>query len=212
MPDIRNIIFDFGGVIINIDPNRLVQMLTSRGIDNIQEAHMHLVSNHVYTRLETGHISAQQFRDAIRSQFKITLTDSEIDDAWNAIILDIPQERVVLLEGLRKHYRTFLLSNTNGVHYDYYNRYFTESYGYDSLAGIFDKAYFSHHLGLRKPDPAIYKLAMEDSGLLPGETLFIDDSKENIEAALSLGIHGYHLEQGEELVDLFKDNHLAIDL
>jgi putative hydrolase of the HAD superfamily len=212
MPEIKNIIFDFGGVIINIDPNRLVQMLTNSGIDNIDKVHMHLVSNNIYTGLETGHISPGQFRDAIRSQLRIPQTDKEIDDAWNAIILDIPAERVELLEGLRRNYRTFLLSNTNIMHYEYYNRYFAEAYGYKSLADLFDRAYFSHQLGMRKPDPVIYKKVLADSGIIPGETLFIDDNEENIEAALALGIHGYHLDQGEELIDLFKNGRLAVQL
>jgi len=210
LTNIKNIIFDFGGVIINIDTTRIVKMLTDNGIDNVDQVHMHLINNNIYNGLETGHVSAQQFRDEIRSRLKIHQSDQEIDDAWNAIILDIPPERVRLLEGIRENYSTYLLSNTNIIHFDYYNRYFADTFGYDHLAGIFEKAYFSHEMGLRKPDPEIFRKVLEDSRLNPEETLFIDDNEENVEAANSLGIKGYHLEDGTELNSLFKGNKLAI--
>jgi putative hydrolase of the HAD superfamily len=210
MQNIKNIIFDFGGVIINIDTNRLVQMLMAKGIDNIDQVHMHLVNNNIYNGLETGHVSPEQFRDAIRSHLKIPQTDKEIDDDWNAIILDIPAERVKLLENLRKNYNTFLLSNTNIIHFNHYNRYFSETFGYDGLADLFEKAYFSHEMGVRKPDPEIYKRVLEDSRLIPEETLFIDDNEDNIEAARALGILGYHLQEGTELTSIFQKDRLVV--
>lgn len=210
MENINNIIFDFGGVIINIDTYRLVQMLVSKGIDNIDQVHAHLVNNEIYNKFETGHVTAQQFRDEIRSQLSVKQTDEEIDHDWNAIILNIPEERVSLLEKIRDNYKIFLLSNTNIIHFDFYNRYFADTFAYNRLADMFEKAYFSHQMGLRKPDPAIYKEVLSDSGILPEETLFIDDNKDNVEAANALGIQGFHLQDGMELVSLFQDGKLAI--
>jgi putative hydrolase of the HAD superfamily len=212
MTKVRNIIFDFGGVIINIDTSRVGKLLAAKGIDNLDNLHMHLLSNNIYFGLETGHVSEQKFRDEIKRIIGSGISDREIDDAWNAIILDIPPQRVRLLENIRKNYSTYLLSNTNIIHFNHYNRYFAETFGYGSLAELFEKAYFSHEMGLRKPDPNIYNVVLKDSGLNPGETLFIDDNKENVAAAIDQGILGYHLIDGKELTDLFIDDLLAIDL
>ena len=210
MTKLRNIIFDFGGVIINIDTFRVGQVLAGKGIDNLDSLHMHLLNNNIYFGLETGHVSEQRFRDEIKSIIGREVSDQEIDDAWNAIILDIPTERVKLLENIRKNYSTYLLSNTNIIHFNYYNRYFAETFGYGSLAELFEEAYFSHEMGLRKPDPEIYKRVLEDRQLVPEETLFIDDNKDNIEAAQKLGIQGYHLQEGTELTSLFQKDLLVI--
>ena len=210
MTDIINIIFDFGGVIINIDTSRVGQMLADKGIDNLDSLHMHLLNNNIYFGLETGSVSEQQFRDEIRKIIGSGVSDQEIDDAWNAIILDIPGERVELLENIRKNYSTYLLSNTNSIHFNHYNRYFAATFGYRGLADLFEKAYFSHEMGVRKPDPEIYRRVLEDSMLRPEETLFVDDNRENVEAAEKLGIRGYHLQEGTELTSLFRGNLLAI--
>ncbi len=210
MHNIKNIIFDFGGVIINIDTDRIGSMLAKKGVDNLLELHEHLFRNDIYNLLETGHISPQQFRDEIKSGVKIPVSDKDIDEAWNSIILDIPPERVRLLEGIRENYSTYLLSNTNIIHFDFYNRYFANTFAYDKLADIFDGAYFSHEMGVRKPDTEIYKRVLKESDLVPEETLFIDDNEENVKAACLVGIQGYHLNGGTELMSLFKDDHLAI--
>ena len=206
----KNIIFDFGGVIINIDTARIGQVLIKKGIDNLEQVHLHLIENDFYNGLETGHVTPQQFRNAIKSVLNINMSDDDIDEAWNAIILDIPPERVRLLEAIRKNYSTYLLSNTNIIHYDYYSRYFAAAFGYDQLADIFDRAYFSHEMGLRKPNTEIFKRVLKESALIPEDTLFIDDVLENVEAAISVGMNGYHLDEGIELTSLFKDDRLAI--
>jgi putative hydrolase of the HAD superfamily len=210
MEEIRNIIFDFGGVIINIDPERLVKALVQKGIDNVLEIHQYLVEKDVYNNLETGKITADQFRDAIRSQIKISQSDEEIDADWNSIILDIPESRVKLIEKLADHYNLYLLSNTNIIHYNFYNRYFSETYGYENLASLFKKAYFSHEMGVRKPDPEIYRIVLRDSKLVAEETMFIDDNKENIIAANEMGIKGFHLDGHMEIKDLFRDGRLCV--
>jgi len=206
----KNIIFDFGGVIINIDTARIGQVLIEKGIDNLEQVHLHLITNDIYNGLETGHVAPQQFRDAIKSVLSINVSDDDIDEAWNAIILDIPPERVRLLEAIRKNYNTYLLSNTNIIHYNFYNRYFASTYGYDQLADIFDRAYFSHEMGMRKPNTEIFKRVLKESTLIPEDTLFIDDVLENVEAAISVGMKGYHLDEGIELTSLFKDDLLSI--
>ena len=210
MHNIHNIIFDFGGVIINIDPNRIGTILTQKGVDNLLELHEHLFSKDIYKRLETGHVSPQQFRDEIKSILSINVSNEDIDEAWNAIILDIPPERVRLLESIRNNYNTYLLSNTNSIHFDFYNQYFARTFGYTGLSDLFEKAYFSHEMGLRKPNPEIFRVVLADAGLTPEKTLFIDDNAENVKVANDVGIQGHHLNDGTELTSLFKDDKLII--
>jgi len=210
MGNIKNIIFDFGTVIINIDMLGVKRKLNELGIVNTEEVHTHLFENDVYFNLEIGAITPEQFRNEVRSRTKTALSDAQIDDAWNAIILDIPVERVRMLEKIRHNYRTFLLSNTNQIHFDFYNAYFANTFGYQGLASLFEKAYFSHEMKVRKPDPEIYRMVLSDAGLLPEETLFIDDMEINIHAATALGIRGYFLKEGEDMVTLFNDGKLTV--
>ncbi len=206
--EIKNIIFDFGKVIVNIDWERVSKELKARGVKNVDELHDYLVEENFYFDLETGEISPQTFRDAIRMFIGDHTPDHEIDAAWNSMILDIPEQRVKLLEKLKNKYRTFLLSNTNQIHFQHYNTYFASHYGYENLADIFEEAYFSHEMRLRKPDPEIYRVVLEKHGLKAGETLFIDDMVENIRSAGELGIVGHHLKEGQDIIDLF-DKDLA---
>ncbi|MBU2649770.1 MAG: HAD family phosphatase [Bacteroidetes bacterium] len=210
MPDIKNIIFDFGTVIINIDMLGVKRKFMEMGVGNTDEIHEHLFENGVYFRFETGEISPDEFRNEIRAKVKTGVSNEEIDDAWNAIILDIPAERVRMLETIRHNYRTFLLSNTNQIHFDFYDAYFANTFGYQGLASLFEKAYFSHEMKVRKPDPEIYRMVLSDAGLLPEETLFIDDMEINIHAATALGMRGYFLKEGEEMVSLFNDGKLTV--
>jgi putative hydrolase of the HAD superfamily len=203
MDQVRNIIFDFGKVIVNIDWERVKKELSAKGVKNIDELHNYLMEENYYLDLETGEISAHTFREAIRMFIGDHTPDYEIDAAWNSMILDIPEPRVRLLEKLKDKYRTFLLSNTNEIHFNHYNAYFARTFGYDNLADIFEEAYFSHELRLRKPNPEIYKVVLEKHGLTAGETLFFDDMIQNIKSAREMGIMGYHIKEGEDFVGLF---------
>jgi putative hydrolase of the HAD superfamily len=153
---------------------------------------------------ETGRISSQQFREAIRNHYQVPPTDAAIDEAWNALLLNIPPPRIKLLEDLRKTYRIFLLSNSNEIHYLKYLHDFCQKYGYAGFDDLFEKAYFSFQVHLSKPDPSIFRLVLEDSNLLAAETLFIDDTLIHVESAERSGITGYHLKEGEDLVSLFQ--------
>ena len=129
--------------------------------------------------------------------------DKAIDDAWNALLVGIPEARIRLLEGIRKHYRIFLLSNSNEIHYLEYAERFRQQYGYHDFSAIFEKTYFSYQCHLRKPDPLIFKLVLNENNLTPSETLFIDDTLVHVKTACDLGITGYQLRDGEEITDLF---------
>lgn len=205
MKKIKNIIFDFGDVIINIDPGAVRKRMEEKGILNVDELHMQLFENKIYHNLETGTIGPDEFRSAIKNIIDAPLPDGEIDDAWNAMILDIPRERIEFMTRLKSKYKLYLLSNTNAIHYEYYDRYFQDTYDYPSLSAFFTRAWYSYLMGVRKPDPEIFRIMLEDGKLDPCETVFIDDIKENVEAAASLGIIPCHLPPGKEIMDLFDD-------
>jgi glucose-1-phosphatase len=200
---VRNIIFDFGGVILPVDPMAFAAGLMELGCTDVLAVHERFMSEHVYSRFEKGEMSPGEFRMMLRRGLPNHATDEQLDQAWNLILGEIPPYRVRFLESLKPEYRTFLLSNTNKIHYDRYQEQFRETFGYSSLDNLFEKAYYSFHLGLYKPDPAIFKFVLNDSGLKPEETLFVDDYASNIEAAMKLGLQTIHLEEGMEVVDIF---------
>ncbi len=199
MAMIKNLLFDFGGVIIPIEPMAFAREMTAMGCSDIAALHEHFLREEVYTRFEKGQMSPEEFRLMLRTGLDNHATDQQLDRAWNLILGEIPSHRVKFLEGLRSEYRIFLLSNTNKIHYDHYQEHFCKSYGYSSLDDLFEKAYYSFKIGLYKPDPAIFEYVLKDSALIPEETLFIDDYSTNIEAAKKLGFDVIHLSDGSEV-------------
>jgi putative hydrolase of the HAD superfamily len=134
------------------------------------------------------------------------VSDASIDKAWNALLLDIPPERIRLLEQLRNHYRIFLLSNSNKIHYDQYVSDFRATFGYNDFDALFEKAWFSFNIGLKKPHRVIFDYVAEHSNLVPAETLFIDDTLMHVQGAAEAGLHAHHLRisEGESILKMFK--------
>jgi len=202
---IKNIIFDFGGVICNIDVKVTEKRFAELGLQPGEKETGYSGSSHLFEYLEAGRISISEFHDGLRKFFTHTVTDEQLDEAWNALLLDIPAPRIRLLEVVRKNYRIFMLTNTNEIHYLKYAETFRNQYGYKDFDALFDKAYFSYRIGLIKPDAAIFSHVIHDSLLEPSETLFIDDTLEHVKSANSLGIHAHHLQigKGEQIMELF---------
>lgn len=208
--NIKNIIFDFGGVIININPANVGDSLAKMGVANVDKLHQKLIDEKVYLNLEIGAISPQNFRDAVKNYAGCGLTDTQVDKAWNSLILNIPSNRIEALKIAAANYRTFLLSNTNEIHYIYYNDYVRNTFGVESLRVFFEKAYFSHDMGMRKPSEEIFSVVLQENDLDPNETLFIDDSKGNLPPAEQLGIKTYLLPPEKELEELFDAGKLVV--
>lgn len=207
MGHINNIIFDLGGVILNIDPFKTVAEMKKLGLRNFDAVYAHLKQTHTLDNLEKGLISQRTFLDDIKAETDEPVSDEQVLKAWNALLIDFPEERIRLLERLKRNrrFRTFLLSNTNAIHYKVYTCMLQEHYGIEGLEVLFDRAYFSHELHMRKPDSEIYTHVLEENAMEPEQTLFIDDSQVNIEAARALGIEGYHLDGSTTLNDLFPE-------
>jgi glucose-1-phosphatase len=205
---VKNIIFDFGGVICDLDIPRSVEKFREFGAPKpqftIDKAEQDRQFEHLVDVYETGLITSRQFRVTIRDHYLVPPSDKAIDAAWNALLVGIPEPRIRLLEDLRNRYRIFLLSNSNEIHYLQYREDLQRQYGYPDFDSLFEKAYFSYQLRLKKPDPAIFSHVLNDKQLDPAETLFIDDTLVHIEAARSLTLKGYHLANGEDVTGLFQ--------
>ncbi len=202
---IKNIIFDLGGVILDIDENIVYQELEKMGISTSELTHskefMELMS-----KFDTGIYTAHTFRKKMKAVIgQEKMTDQKFDSIWNAMLLDIPRERIEAIEKVKKHYRIFLMSNSNVIHYDLYVRDLQLRFGYNEFDELFDKSYFSFAEHLEKPDPRFFELILDHEGLLPEETLFIDDMEPNIKVAKSLGINTYHIRRDELVRNLFEN-------
>jgi glucose-1-phosphatase len=192
---IRNIIFDLGGVLLNINIRLTIEALKNLGWSNAYDEEEFKKHKEIFFNLEKGLTSPLMFRDRIRQLAGHRNSDKEIDAAWSAMILDIPPDRVKYLENLRKQYRIFLLSNTNEIHKTKFHREFEQNYGY-SFYDLFERNHYSHEMAKRKPDPAIFLQVLEENHLVASESLFVDDMEENVKSAESVGMQGFYIQPG----------------
>ena len=207
--EIKNIIFDFGGVVLDIDPQLTVNEFVKLGFSSFEKLMSSEFSEEIIAKFERGILTPELFRTKLKSYLELDVTDQEIDDAWNSLLYDIPSERIEIIEKVKEKYNIYLLSNSNEIHYDLFVRDLQLRFGYREFDELFHKAYFSFDLHLLKPNPEIYEFVMNQHGLVPEETLFIDDKIENIRAARNLGLKTYQLENPERIRDIFKDGSLA---
>lgn len=190
MAEIRNIIFDLGGVLLDLDFDKTVKAFTEMGFTpemyQLDQEH-----SHYFLKFETGKIKPAGFKNGIRELLdKKDLSDDILDNAWNAMILGFQLEKIELLKELAKAYRIFLLSNTNVQHEKIYSKMLKDVSGLE-MKDLFEKHYYSHEVGLAKPDPAIFQLVLNENNLKPEETLYIDDFQQHIDAAQKLGMQGF---------------------
>jgi FMN phosphatase YigB (HAD superfamily) len=205
MQNIKNIIFDYGNVIFNIDFKKVQQAFRGLGVQNVEDFFDHKKQHPVFDLLDRGEISNAGFRDKIRElTHKPELTDTQIDDAWNSIFIDTPVAYIDLLKKVKGKYRTFLLSNTNAIHEIFFTDYIKKNFGLDSNDPLFEKVYYSHLVGKRKPEAAIFKQVLNENHLKPEETLFIDDSPQHLEGAKKLGIHTFLMTAPDNIIDFFE--------
>ncbi len=207
--DIKNIIFDFGGVILDIDPQLTVNEFTRLGFSDFEKLNTSEFTDEILGKFERGILTPEVFRDKLRQFLNINITDQQIDDAWNALLFDIPGIRIDIIEQVKSNYQIFLLSNSNEIHYDLFLRDLQLRFGYDEFDQLFDKAYFSFDLHLLKPNPEIFEFVINQHDLDFKTTLFIDDNIRNIEAAQKVGLSTYHLTKPERIRDIFVDGKLV---
>lgn len=200
MQNIKNIIFDYGNVVFMIDYSRTQHSFTGLGIENVERFFAHTGHDPLFDEFEKGNITAAEFRAGIRRiTGKPGLSDEQIDAAWNTLLIGVPPVNHDILLEARKNYRTFLLSNINEIHYQSVMRHLEQEHHIRSNAVFFEKTYYSHLLGMRKPDRNIFELVLQENSLKPGETLFIDDSPQHIRTAESLGLQTHLMQAGDTL-------------
>ncbi len=201
----KNIIFDWGGVITNIDPGKSADAFLKLGFSDFDNHYGIAEQIKFYRWFEEGKMTASEFRNKLREYIPKKVSNEEIDLAWSAMLLDTPRERWELLGKLKQKFRTFLLSNTSSIHVERYFDYLYQQYGVRGYKHLFEKVYFSYELGIRKPDLRVFEFILKDNRLIPAETLYIDDVLKNVEAAKSVGMLTYHLQLPDTLTDIFKD-------
>ncbi len=204
MAQTKNIIFDLGGVLLNLDFQKTIDAFEKLGLQNFENMFSQFKADELFAKLETGRLTETEFYEAVKKRTTQEITEAAIDDAWNALILDFRVESLSLLEKLAADYKLYLLSNTNSIHLKYFKKLFTHQTGKPLLDAYFNKAWYSNEVGLRKPGAEIFEFALKAENLLATETLFIDDTLINIETAQQLGFKTHHLLPSEriELLDI----------
>ena len=199
---IRNIVLDLGGVILDLDVNKSIELLSALGLPGEESLDIIFSKYPFFLKFETGRISPDEFIDALTTQLGDHTPKEKIIEAWNAMILGFQPDTLKLLSGLSKEYRMFLLSNTNALHEVYYNDILHMKHGIPNLTDIFEKVYYSHDVNMRKPDHEIFQHVLVDSQLNAGETLYIDDTEVHVKAAGELGMFAYHLRIPQRLTEV----------
>jgi len=199
---IKNIIFDFGGVLFEIDYHLPVKAFAQLGYTKFADIYSQANQNPIFDLLETGKISNEEFMQFLHNQVP-NATRQQVDDAWNCILLHIMPEQVSLVKKVRDAgYRTFMLSNTNAIHVAEFEKMIAQKMSMDDFQSCFEKIHYSNVIGIKKPYPETYLKLCEWHHLKPDETLFIDDSLQHVEGARKAGLKAYHLKSGERLTDV----------
>jgi putative hydrolase of the HAD superfamily len=200
--NINAVIFDIGNVIIDIDYDAMVSEFKKIAKFDFREIIQYTHQDRFFDQFEKGEISAADFRSTLRQYLKDETTDEQIDHAWNSILVAYPTSKFELLRRLRSKYKVYALSNINEIHLDGIDRYVKPAFGVADMRSFFDHAYYSHEMGLRKPEKEIYQAVIDHAGLDPSRTLFIDDKAENTEAASAHGLQVYHLTDRDSLLEV----------
>lgn len=201
--NIKNIVFDLGGVLIDLDFPRAMKAFEQAGLKDIAKDVQDFNRKGIFMDIELGNITSEEFLQAICQRSERPMTLQEAADYWNLILIDILQEKLDLILELRKQYPVYLLSNTNRPHWDFICKQSFNARGH-RLEDYFVKVFLSFEMHLAKPDKAIFEQMLAESGLNPEETLFIDDSEANCKAAQEVGIRTVHYHIGDDLKKIFE--------
>lgn len=201
--DFDAIIFDLGGVILNIDYDSTRRAFEQLGLDNFNDLYSQASQSGLFDRFETGQISASYFINNLLEFLPRGTTPNQVVHAWNAMILHFPTENLDFLAEIKNVKRTFLLSNTNEIHVQCFNRKLAEVSEHSNLNPFFEKVYFSNELGKRKPHPETFRHLCELHELNPAKTLFIDDSAQHLEGAKEIGLQTLFFQPGRLLQEVF---------
>ena len=206
--NVENIIFDFGGVITDIDVTITVNAFKKLGLTGFRVEDIHPDNTGIFLQLELGEISDDDFFMAMQryaAPGTVPPCTADIRDAWNALILNFDLRRFELLDKLRQNYRVYLLSNTNLPHREYFiNKFARESSVGRTFESYFDRCFYSDAMNMRKPDPEIYREVLRELNLPSEKTLFVDDNAPNLVGAREVGLHTYHMTKDRSILKMFR--------
>jgi len=204
MQHIKNIIFDLGGVIINLDTNKTIAEFNKLSYMPFEAIYTQAGQSELFDNFDKGQITTEEFFSELRRQIRYTGPDHELLRAWNAMLLDVPEKRLDVLVTMKQNYNTFLLSNTCEPHIAAFEHDLYLKHGVKNFNDYFDEVYYSCRLGMRKPNKEIFEFVLEKNNLKPEETVFIDDSIQHVKGAGECGISAFLLPKGEEIGDFLK--------
>lgn len=202
---VKNIIFDLGGVIINLDIPRTIAEFNKISAVPFEQIYTQAEQAELFNKFDRGQISDFEFFTALKRELRYQGTDEALLRAWNAMLLDVPSHRLDLLVKLKPQYKTFLLSNTNETHVEVFERQLYHQHGVKNFEDYFEQVYYSCRIGMRKPDAEIFRKVLDDHGLVASETIFIDDSEQHVKGAGACGIKSYLLQKNMEVGELLKE-------
>jgi glucose-1-phosphatase len=201
---IKNLIFDLGGVILDLSVKDTLESFAKLSGLSIEKVKELFVSSPEFELYEKGAIGDSGFREFIGKLYGVSVPDHELDKCWNAMLLGLPKNKLDLLLQLKNQYKVYLLSNTNNIHLSYINSVIVPPLtGRDSLDEFFHRSYYSHLMGMRKPDEEIFEKVLNDNDLLARETLFLDDNADNIKGAKRVGIQTVHVTHPDLIIEYF---------
>lgn len=202
---INAIIFDLGGVLLDINYWLTIKAFNNLGCSDFESIYTQQKQSQLFDDFETGKVSSETFRKSLQKQMEFSISNVEFDNAWNKMLLQLPEQRIELLEKLNKKFSLFLLSNTNEIHIKAFKKIISSSIGYERFENCFKKVYFSSEIGNRKPNASCFEMVLSENKLSAAKTLFVDDSIQHVEGAYKIGIKTLLIESGEELVSIFPD-------
>lgn len=202
-PSIKNLIFDLGGVILDLSVDSTLQSFADvSGIEPTRIKQL-FANSPGFDSYEKGEFTDSEFRDFVRKLYKFDASDEVLDTCWNAMLVNIPLEKLQLLERLKKTHNVFLLSNTSNIHVNYINNVLIKRVTPKSLDDFFHRSFYSYRMKMRKPDAEIFQQVLDEAKLIPHETLFLDDNQANVDGASKLGIKTVHVVNPNMIFDYF---------
>ena len=200
--DFDAILFDLGGVLIDIDYHKTITAFESLGMADFKSAYSQADQGQLFDDFETGQISAQRFINQLLPHLYRNTTPNQVAHAWNAMILGVPMEKITLLSGLKKTFPLYLLSNTNELHIPVVRREWAKV-SPEPMEFFFDEVFLSHEIGMRKPAQETFRFVCEKINIHPSRLFFVDDSIQHINGALEAGLQAFHLKESLELYQIF---------
>ena len=205
MTEIKSIIFDLGGVILNLNYSKTEDEFRKIGVLNFKEFYSQKKQTLLFDDFEKGKIKPEEFIKSFKESENLKIKEIDFINAWNAMLLEIPIEKLQFIDGLKKDYKIYLLSNTNEIHIKKFENDLKKNNMLEQFYKCFDKIYYSSRTGKRKPEENCFNQVLEENRLIAENTLFIDDSVQHIEGAKKAGIKTFHLEKNKSILDLVPD-------